>query len=64
MRGDLKWPPPEYKEAAIRENEERRKLSQGPVCRPRKVNRVRKYKILLCNCLNALYASARNIAYE
>lgn len=40
MRGDLKWPPPEYKEAAIRENEERRKLAQGPVCRPRKVNRV------------------------
>nr|ADQ64442.1 hypothetical protein [Bactrocera oleae] len=39
MRGDLKWPPPEYKEAAIRENEERRKLAQGPVCRPRKVNR-------------------------
>ncbi|KNC34361.1 hypothetical protein FF38_05937 [Lucilia cuprina] len=40
MRGDLKWPPPEYKEAAAKENEERRKLALGPVCRPRKVNRV------------------------
>lgn len=40
MRGDLKWPPPEYKEAAVRENEERRKLALGPVCRPRKVARV------------------------
>ncbi|XP_037811762.1 uncharacterized protein LOC119603705 [Lucilia sericata] len=39
MRGDLKWPPPEYKEAAAKENEERRKLALGPVCRPRKVNR-------------------------
>lgn len=40
MRGDLKWPPPEYKEAAAKENEERRKLALGPVCRPRKVHRV------------------------
>jgi len=39
MRGDLKWPPPEYKEAAARENEERRKIAQGPACRPRKVHR-------------------------
>ncbi|KAM7358039.1 uncharacterized protein ACRADG_003147 isoform 3-T4 [Cochliomyia hominivorax] len=39
MRGDLKWPPPEYKEAAAKENEERRKLAMGPVCRPRKVHR-------------------------
>ncbi|XP_041450857.1 bromodomain-containing protein DDB_G0280777 isoform X10 [Drosophila obscura] len=39
LRGDLKWPPPEYKEAAARENEERRQLALGPVCRPRKVNR-------------------------
>ncbi|KAH8342913.1 hypothetical protein KR059_001687 [Drosophila kikkawai] len=39
LRGDLKWPPPEYKEAAARENEERRQLALGPVCRPRRVNR-------------------------
>ncbi|KAH8317010.1 hypothetical protein KR074_008822 [Drosophila pseudoananassae] len=39
LRGDLKWPPPEYKEAAARENEERRLLALGPVCRPRRVNR-------------------------
>ncbi|XP_051861233.1 uncharacterized protein LOC117572306 isoform X5 [Drosophila albomicans] len=39
LRGDLKWPPPEYKEAAVRENEERRLLALGPVCRPRRVNR-------------------------
>ncbi|SPP87451.1 Hypothetical predicted protein [Drosophila guanche] len=38
LRGDLKWPPPEYKEAAARENEERRQLALGPVCRPRKNN--------------------------
>jgi len=40
LRGDLKWPPQEYKEAAVRENEERRLLAAGPVCRPRRVNRV------------------------
>ncbi|KAH8361548.1 hypothetical protein KR084_007629 [Drosophila pseudotakahashii] len=40
LRGDLKWPPPEYKEAAARENEERRQLALGPVCRPRRINRV------------------------
>ncbi|XP_034481101.1 mediator of RNA polymerase II transcription subunit 15-like isoform X3 [Drosophila innubila] len=39
LRGDLKWPPQEYKEAAVRENEERRLLALGPVCRPRRVNR-------------------------
>ncbi|KAL9908697.1 uncharacterized protein ACN427_004233 isoform 4-T10 [Glossina fuscipes fuscipes] len=39
MRGDLKWPPPEYKEAAARENEERRQIAMGPACRPRKTNR-------------------------
>ncbi|XP_023033096.1 cell division protein ZipA isoform X8 [Drosophila willistoni] len=39
LRGDLKWPPPEYKEAAARENEERRQLALGPVCRPRRINR-------------------------
>jgi len=42
LRGDLKWPPPEYKEAAARENEERRQLALGPVCRPRRINRVGK----------------------
>lgn len=39
LRGDLKWPPPEYKEAAAVENAERRKLAAGPVCRPRRVAR-------------------------
>ncbi|XP_033149714.1 uncharacterized protein LOC108599974 isoform X2 [Drosophila busckii] len=38
-RGDMKWPPQEYKEAAAKENEERRQLALGPVCRPRRVNR-------------------------
>ncbi|CAD7003704.1 unnamed protein product [Ceratitis capitata] len=56
MRGDLKWPPPEYKEAAVRENEERRKLAQGPVCRPRKVNR--DYTTFFAkNALNSYYPS-------
>lgn len=44
MRGDLKWPPPEYKEAAARENEERRQIAMGPACRPRKTNRVSNLK--------------------
>uniref|UniRef100_A0A1A9WG47 Zasp-like motif domain-containing protein n=1 Tax=Glossina brevipalpis TaxID=37001 RepID=A0A1A9WG47_9MUSC len=39
MRGDLKWPPPEYKEAAARENEERRQIAKGPAFRPRKTHR-------------------------
>ncbi|XP_050336061.1 uncharacterized protein LOC126762980 isoform X6 [Bactrocera neohumeralis] len=56
MRGDLKWPPPEYKEAAIRENEERRQLALGPVCRPRKVNR--DYTTFFAkNALNSYYPS-------
>nr|XP_036219855.1 uncharacterized protein LOC106617608 isoform X2 [Bactrocera oleae] len=57
MRGDLKWPPPEYKEAAIRENEERRKLAQGPVCRPRKVNRQDYTTFFAKNALNSYYPS-------
>lgn len=40
MRGDQKWPPTEYKEAAAEENEARRRLAAGPACRPRKVNKV------------------------
>ncbi|XP_055912895.1 uncharacterized protein LOC129946661 isoform X2 [Eupeodes corollae] len=39
MRGDLKWPPPEYKEQAVVENEERRRIAQGPICRPRRINK-------------------------
>lgn len=49
MRGDLKWPPPEYKEAAAKENEERRKLALGPVCRPRKVARVSNFNPSILN---------------
>ncbi|XP_054734463.1 uncharacterized protein LOC129241938 [Anastrepha obliqua] len=56
MRGDLKWPPPEYKEAAVRANEERRQLALGPVCRPRKVNR--DYSPFFAkNALNSYYPS-------
>lgn len=39
MRGDLKWPPPEYKSQAEAENEERRRIAMGPVCRPRRVQK-------------------------
>lgn len=40
MRGDLKWPPPEYKKQSEIDNEQRRQLAQGPACRPRRVNKV------------------------
>lgn len=45
MRGDLKWPPPEYKSQAEAENEERRRIAMGPVCRPRRVQKVIKTKV-------------------
>ncbi|KAL5291319.1 hypothetical protein ACFFRR_010614 [Megaselia abdita] len=37
MRGDMRWPPPEYKEQAAAANEERRRIAAGPICRPRRV---------------------------
>ncbi|XP_067644652.1 uncharacterized protein [Eurosta solidaginis] len=56
LRGDLKWPPPEYKEAAARENEERRKLALGPVCRPRLVKRDYT-QFFAKNAINSCYPS-------
>jgi hypothetical protein len=38
-RGDLKWPPNEYKMQAEVENEQRRKLALGPAFRPKRVNK-------------------------
>jgi hypothetical protein len=40
MRGDQKWPPAEYKAQSEQENEERRKIAQGPAFRPKRVNKV------------------------
>lgn len=40
MRGDQKWPPPEYKQQAAAENEARLRLAAGPACRPRRVHKV------------------------
>lgn len=40
MRGDLKWPPENYKQQAEVENEARRKVALGPAFRPKRVNRV------------------------
>lgn len=39
MRGDQKWPPQEYKQSEVG-NAERVKLAQGPVFRPRRVQKV------------------------
>lgn len=39
MRGDQKWPPQEYKQSHV-DNEERRRIAQGAVCRPRRVQKV------------------------
>lgn len=39
MRGDQKWPPQEYKQSDL-DNVERVKLAQGPVFRPRRVQKV------------------------
>ena len=40
MRGDLKWPPEEYKKQSEVDNEKRRQVAAGPVCRPRRVAKV------------------------
>lgn len=40
MRGDQKWPPEQYKRQSDVDNDERRKLASGPVCRPRRVQKV------------------------
>lgn len=40
MRGDMKWPPEDYKHQAELENEERLKLAAGPACRPRRIQKV------------------------
>ncbi|XP_065199862.1 uncharacterized protein LOC135831369 [Planococcus citri] len=39
MRGDQKWPPPEYKVQAEAENQARVELARGPACRPLKVKK-------------------------
>ncbi|XP_037036406.1 AT-rich interactive domain-containing protein 1A isoform X1 [Bradysia coprophila] len=39
MRGDQKWPPQEYKLQSEIDNEARRRLAQGPVLRPRRVQK-------------------------
>lgn len=43
MRGDMKWPPEECKQQAVKENEERLRLAAGPECRPRRVAKVNTY---------------------
>lgn len=40
MRGDQKWPPQDTKRPSDIDNEERRKLALGPVCRPRRAQKV------------------------
>lgn len=39
-RGDLKWPPNEYRQQSELENEARRALALGPAFRPKRVNKV------------------------
>jgi hypothetical protein len=39
-RGDLRWPPVEYKQQSEMENEARRQLAMGPAFRPKRVNKV------------------------
>lgn len=40
MRGDQKWPPEQVTRQSEIDNAERRKLALGPVCRPRRVQKV------------------------
>ena len=42
MRGDQKWPPQDYKQSEV-ENENRRQLALGPVFRPRRVQKVNQF---------------------
>lgn len=44
MRGDMKWPPEECKQQAVKENEDRLRLAAGPACRPRRVNKVNTFE--------------------
>lgn len=38
-RGDQRWPPSEYKQSEV-DNEERRRIALGPAFRPKRVNKV------------------------
>lgn len=57
MRGDQKWPPQEYKQSEV-DNEERRKIALGPVFRPRRVQKDYT-QFFSQHALNATYPSYR-----
>jgi hypothetical protein len=58
MRGDQKWPPAEYKAQSEQENEERRKIAQGPAFRPKRVNKDYS-QFFAKNALNSTYPGYR-----
>lgn len=47
MRGDKKWPPEQKRQEMIEEEEELKKIAQGPAIRPTKVNKVRTERMLM-----------------
>ncbi|CRL00105.1 CLUMA_CG013385, isoform A [Clunio marinus] len=58
-RGDLRWPPTEYKQQAVEENEARRKLALGPAFRPKRANKVDYSQFFAQNALSNTYPGYR-----
>lgn len=40
MRGDIKWPPEGTRQQMVNEEEEQKKIAEGPKFRPKKVRKV------------------------
>ncbi|KAL7048515.1 hypothetical protein ACKWTF_003371 [Chironomus riparius] len=40
MRGDIKWPPEGTRQQMVNEEEEQKKIAEGPKFRPKKVHKV------------------------
>lgn len=47
MRGNQKWPPQQEVKQSDIDNEARKQLAKGPVFRPRRVEKVNNYDLLL-----------------
>lgn len=46
MRGDNKWPPEQTRQQMVVEEETEKKIAEGPAARPKKVNKVKKSRLL------------------
>ena len=47
MRGDIKWPPEGTRQQMLNEEEEQKKIAEGPKFRPKKVHKVSALYLLI-----------------